>query len=478
MVVVLSAASLAAGGNSDHPLIEAVKQQDSARVRALLAQRVDVSAPEADGATALHEAVHRDDLETADLLIRAGARANAATDYGVTPLSLACTNGNVAMVARLLNAGADSKARLLTGETPLMTCARAGSVGAVTALLDHGAEVDGKERSQDQTALMWAVSERHAEVARTLIDRGADVHARSKRGFTPLLFAARQGSLASARLLLAAGVRANETEPGGHSALLVATVRGHVELARFFLAQGANPNANEAGYTALHWVAGAWETELTGPFGIVTERDAEWRAMRGVPAGQMELVDALLAHGADPNAQIVTPPPRFYFSLFQFFYPDMLVGATPFLLAAMAADLPVMRVLASAGADPRRPANDGTTPLMAAAGVGRILAETRVTNRTSLEAVKLAWELGGDVNAVNQAGETALHGAAHIRSDDMVQFLADSGAMLSGRNSRGETPLAVAERTIQDIRAALDGLEAYVRVQTSTGDLLRELGAR
>ncbi len=132
-----------------------------------------------DGATALHWAAHRDDLAIADLLIRSGARANVANDLGATPLHLACTNRSAPMVERLLAAGANASAALLNGETVLMTCARAGDAGAVKALLAHGADVNAKEREHHQTALMWAVAERHPDVVRLLIEAGADIRARS-----------------------------------------------------------------------------------------------------------------------------------------------------------------------------------------------------------------------------------------------------------------------------------------------------------
>jgi ankyrin repeat protein len=444
-----------------------------------VAQHVNVNVPQADGTTALHWATYSDDLDTADLLIRAGAHVNVANDLGVTPLSLACGNASVAMAARLLEAGADSNLALSSGETPLMTCARTGSVEAVTALLTHGADVNRKESELQQTALMWAASEGHAAIVQRLIDHGSEVQARSKSGFTPLLFAAREGHQEVARLLFAAGAKVNDTADDGSSALLIATVRGQVALAEMLLRYGANPNAADIGYTPLHWAAGSWETELTGPRGIVLDRDKEWRALRGVPNAKVELITSLLAHGADPNARVVKPPARYGFSSFQGYQRTFLVGATPFLLAAMAADVDVMRAVVTAGGDPRLPTNENTTPLMVAAGLGRILQESRLTSKESLESVKLAWQLGNDVNAINEAGNTALHGAAHIRCDEIVQFLADKGARLSVKNKPSnfllfdlpaETPLQVSERTVQPGQAP-------IHVRTSTGDLLRRLGA-
>ena len=171
VVSLLSVASLAAAGG-DLRVVDAVMKGDKEAVRSLLKENADVNAPQPDGATALAWAVHRDDLETAELLINAAANVNAANDYGVTPLSLACTNLNAAMVEKLLKAGADPNAAQWTGETPLMTAARTGDADAVNSLLAHGADVNAKETRRGQTALMWAIAERHAEVARVLIEHG------------------------------------------------------------------------------------------------------------------------------------------------------------------------------------------------------------------------------------------------------------------------------------------------------------------
>ena len=481
VLVALPASPGAADG--DRRIVDAMKRQDAAAVRALLTERVDVNAAQPDGATALHWAAHWNDRDAAELLLRAGADVNAANDFQVTPLALAAANASPALVHRLLAAGADPNLPRSTGETPLMTAARTGSVEAVEALLAHGADVNAEESAGGQTALMWAVSEAHPGVARALIANGADVRARSAGGFTPLLFAAREGDLGSARLLADAGAGVDEPDPNGLTPLVVATVRGHVPFAVWLLEQGADPNAAGAGFTALHWAAGAWESELTGPRGIVTARDDEWRALGGVPARRLDLVGALLAHGANPNARLVKPPPRVGFNASVL---TSLGGATPFWLAAMAADVDGLRVLAAHGADPRMATtadvtgaifdgqarvHRGTTPLMAAAGVGRNLALSLVTEDRALEAVALIRTLGGDVNAANAAGDTALHGAALVRSDALVRLLADGGAAVNVENDRGQTPLDVAERFVN-----VGGATLVTR--TSTGDLLRALGAQ
>ena len=459
---------------ADTPLLDAVKNHDDAAVEALLTAGVDVDAAQPDGATALHWAVHLDDAPIVERLILAGATVDATNEYGVTPLSVACSNGSVALVERLLEAGADPNRARPTGETPLMRAASTGSVRAVEALVAHGADVNRADPERGQTPLMWAIWARRPAVAARLIAHGADVLARSTGGFTPLLFAAREGDSATTRSLLAAGADVHDAMEDGTSALHVATVRGHVGTAILLLEHGADPNAAGPGYTPLHWAAGSWQTELSGPNGIATDRDDEWRGLRGVPGDRAGFVRALLDHGADPDARLERVPPRAGYSQLRVEHRVAGVspfpGATPFLLAAMAADVEVMRVLAEAGADPNRTADDGTTPLMLAVGLGRYMAETLVTEARSLEAAVLAIELGADVDAANETGSTALHGAAHLKSDALVRLLVQHGASLDPVNARGQTPLAVAELS----RAG----SATTPRRSSTGDLLRALGAR
>ena len=467
LIAFLAGAPPAAGAEQDQRLIEAVKAEDVQAVRALLDGRADVSAAQPDGATALHWASYRDALDLAGLLIEAGAGVDAPNDYGVTPLALACENGAARMVRRLLAAGADPNVPRETGETPLMTCARTGSLGAVAELLARGADPRRAESERGQTALMWAAGEGHTPVARVLVAHGADVRARSAAGFTPLLIAAREDQPALAELLLDAGAGVNVETPDGLTPLLVATLRGHAALATSLLARGADPNAGGTGYAPLHWASGSWHTELTGSLrGIDTERDDEWRSLNGVRTGRLALVEALLAHGADPDVRLVAHPPQFGFASQRFRV--SLVGATPFLLAAMDGNLAVMQALAAAGADLRLATEQRTTPLMAASGLGRVPAETRVTDVETLEAVGFLLSRGADIDAANADGRTALHGAAHIRSDALVQLLVDHGAEVRAGDRRGITPLMIAEGGGHILLPGLGG--------GSTADLLRALG--
>ena len=450
----------------DLRLVDAVKNRDRAAVRSLLEERVNVNAAQADGTTALAWAANRDDSETAELLLRAGAKANLANDYGVAPLALACTNRSAAMVEKLLKAGADLNAAQGTGETPLMVCARTGNVETVKLLLSRGADPNAKEIEQGQTALMRAVAEKHPDVARALIDRGADVRARSKGGFTALLFASQLGELASARMLLAAGADVNEKSPLNGTALVVAAASGREEFAIFLLENGADPNAADAyGITALHDAI---------PRGIagIDSVSIIFRPYSEVPPANMPgLVKALLAHGANPNAQIAKDFPPY--SRSPYALQTSLAGQTPFLLAAAAADVDLMRVLLGGGADPHIKSKDGSTALMMAAGIGRI--DDRENSRdeaNALEAAKLALTLGDDINAANARRRTALHGAAGIGANGLIQFLVEKGAGLNAKDRGGYTPLAIAAGL------APRGGDSASRVYESTMALLLKLGAQ
>ncbi len=436
-VVGAAAAGLAAAGG-DERLVEAVKSRDGEAARALVSQRVDVNAPEADGATPLHWAAHWDDLQTADALLAAGAHVDAANDYGVAPLALAATNGSLAMVERLLGAGADPNAPDENGATPLMFAARTGRVEVVGALLAGGADVDARDAAHGQTASMWAASAGHAEVLRRLLDAGADVQARSAGGYTPLLFAVRENRTAAVRLLLARGADVDAVAADGTTPLVVAVFLGHWPLAHRLLAHGADPDADGAGFAPLHWAAGVWETALT-----TTEAGgtAGWARYASRGPGKLELVEALLAHGADPNIRLRRNPPTHGFLGFRRM---AMAGATPFIVAARAADVEVMRTLVAAGADPLLTTDDETTALVAAAGYAYAIGADIHAERQALEAARLIIAAGVDVNGANTVGETALHAAAYTGWDRIAELLLDNGADVDAENIVGWTPLAIA----------------------------------
>lgn len=473
MVILLSITGF--GAETDVRLTDAARSGDRAAVRSLLQQKVDVNSPALDGTTALHWAVRADDLETAEMLIRAGANAKAADRYGVTPLYLACVNGNAAMIRKLLDAGADPNFIDQTGETALMTASRTGTPDALRVLLDRGAAVNATDPEFQQTALMLAVRENQPAAVKILIEHGASLNARTRTGATPafrppckgtgcgsegvginrgglpdrgirgatpggmtsILYAARDGRPDEARLLVAAGADVNQADPNGITPLLTAILNNHVDVARFLLDHGADLNAADFWGRSPLWAA----VELR-------DMDLDHGVDTGVdrPAA-LDFIKLLLERGANVNARTKDVPPsrRWMYSLGDVSWVDF-TGQTPFLRAALSGDLTLMRLLLDHGADPNIPTLAGTTALMAAAGVNWTVAQTYTVSREALlEAVKLCLEKGADLNAANSMGLTAVMGAANRGSDDIIQFLVEKGARLDVKDAVGRTPVTWAE---------------------------------
>jgi ankyrin repeat protein len=434
-------------------LADAVQNQDLATVRSLLAQHLDVNTPQADGMTALLWAAHNDDLESAKALLQASANVKAVNRYGVSPITEAATNGDAQMLELLLTAGADANTSLPEGDTALMLASRTGVVPAVQVLLDHGAKVDARENWHGETALIWAAGENHPDVVRLLIQHGADMNASTTHliwpemkkdpaqvmskypsgGLTALMEAARQNSYAAAEALLQAGADPNLRDPNKLSAMLIAIANTHWDMANLLLEHGADPND------------GSLE-EAVDVRNTVTLRPASNRPDN---LGAMDLINALLTHGAKADSTLPGP------------IPDkkalgggspVAVDATPLFRAAKAGDLTVMRLLLEKGADPAHVLKDGSTPLMAAAGIGdkAFMADPEKNDPTEderLQAVQLCLDHGADVNAVETAdagGSTALHIAAAKGSDRIVQLLIDHGAKLDIKDKQGRTALDVA----------------------------------
>jgi len=444
VVIGCTAFAFAARSLAEEPaatLADAAQRQNRQAAGDLLDQHVDVNAAQIDGMTALHWAVYHDDARLAERLVDAGADVKAANRYGVTPLSIACTNGNAAIVDLLLEAGADPNTALRGGEKALMTAARTGVLAPVKELLARGADVNAKEQN-GQSALMWAAAEGHVEVVKALIDAGADFRTPLDAGFTPFFFAVREGRTETARALLKAGIDVNEAMrpkrselgPGkGVSPLILAVENGHFELAAALLDAGADPNDQRSGFTALHTITWVRKPD-SGDEGLAPP-------VGSGKLSSLQFVRKLVEHGADVNARLKRGESG----------EGKLNrrGATPFLLAADTADAPLMKLLVELGADPLLANADNCTPLMAAAGIGTLFpGEEAGTEEEALEAVQLAFELGGDVNAVDDNGETAMHGAAYKSLPKMVQWLADHGAreeVWNRKNKYGWTPLLIAQ---------------------------------
>ena len=464
-----------AAAKRDVPLIDAVRAGDVDAVRALVAeQSADLNGTAADGATALHWAVHRDDLALVDLLIGAGADVAPTNRYGVQPIALAAENGNAAILEALLDAGADPNASLSGGETALMTAARAGSADAIRLLLVRGADPNARDEFRGQTALMWAAARNNAAAVHALAELGADVHARTETGgrppsgssmfyaphptgFTALMFAARGGHLDAVRVLVEAGADVNDTLSDGQSALVAALANANWELADWMLDRGADPNLAAAGWNAIHQLLRT--RRMNTGFGFPGP----------IPTGSVDSIDVLkkmIALGGDLNARMTVNGMK-----------DgqrnrlNRLGATPFFLAAKVTDTEAMRVLIDAGADTVTPNADGTTPLMVAAGLaiwnpGEDGGSLKGQEDEVLEAVRICVEHGGDVSAANYRGETALHGAAFRGVNSVVDYLVEQGADLDARTVDGWSSLAIA-----------DGFSYsdFYKAQTHTAARLREL---
>jgi ankyrin repeat protein len=523
MAVLLSAAS-------DTRLSDAAMQGDRDTVRSLLAQKVDVNAPQGDGTTALHWAAYKDDVEMAKMLLASGASAKATTRIGaITALFMASKNGSAPMIELLLKAGADSNVTDEHGTTALMTAAASGSVDAVKMLIDHGADVNAREGTHGQTALMFAAALNRDSAIRMLLAHGADPSITTKAvklpkpaprfddgnpvpeakeakpaaapakdaatdqkaaldalatslgfksavytagkpedapadlktmvqklaakvdeiekrlpgdkpkgedgngsmfgiirergtldmgGLTALLYAARDGHLEAAKALLEGGAEIDQVSASEKtSALVMATMNGHFDLAKFFVDWGADPNlANTQGLTALYAAV-----------------DLQWAPKGWFPApgvGQekttyLDLMKAVLEAGANPNAKITK---KLWFRSFGDHSWVDTAGSTAFWRAAQSSDVNAMRLLVAHGADPDIPTIHGTTPLMAAAGIGWGYHYSMNAPDSWMESVKYCVQLGADVNAVDDKGYTALHGAAYLGNHEMISYLMEKGA--------------------------------------------------
>ena len=435
-------------------LADAAQRNDLTVVRALLAKKANVNAAQPDGTTALHWAVHWNDVEAAKVLLRAGANPAVKNRFGASPLSEAANAGSAELVGAMLEAGADAKMLATAdGETVLMSAARAGSADAVRLLIDHGADVNARERYKGQTALMWAAAERHPAVVKLLLDRGADWKVRSydretkppklsaassispiaRGGFTALLFSAREGDIESARVMLEHGVDINYGDVDNATALTVAIMNKQFTFAKFLIDRGADVNIVEAsGRTPL--------------YAITDIRNEDYSALPNRPLvdpmPRVDIIKALLDHGARVDVPLTRPMPGR--SGMDSGDTTLGPGSTALMRAARAGDHEVMQMLLARGADPKLTTKDGNNVLMLAAGVGYRDKNTKGSESDALEAVKVALAAGLDLHEKNGKGETALHGAASRGADTIIQYLLEKGADINLVSNQGYTPLDVA----------------------------------
>jgi ankyrin len=471
LVICLAVPMLRAGEGG--ALADASMRGDGAAMQALLKARADPDERGQFGTAALHWRVNADDLDGARRLLKAGADPDGETERGVTPLSLAIANGNAAMVELLLDAGAKATRTEPSGETLLMRAAQGGVLPVVKLLLQHGAAADEREAQFGQTALMYAARAGHADIVATLLAAGArpglatrmaeappfiapnsvpgfgfgvgilrggvpaDRGRREPRpgGLTALHYAARHDHVEVAKLLIAAGAEVNAREANDITPLLMAISNDNMAVAHYLLAHGGDVNA-------MDWYGRSPLWEAVNVRNLYVHNATFRNGIDRAPV--LELIKALLKAGADVNARTRETPP-FRHHLLEITgsleWVDF-TGQTPFLAAALAGDVTVMKLLLQHGADPRINTFEGTSPLMAAAGVNWVVAQTWTEGpQQLLEAVKLCQELGMDVNQANSMGVTALHGAANRGSDDIIRFLVEKGASLTAQDKQHRSAL-------------------------------------
>ena len=509
LTTALAAGMLAAQTATDLRVAAAAMQGDRNGVRDLIRQKADVNAAQGDGMTALHWAAQKDDLDLAKMLLAAGANVKAATrDAGITPLFLACSNGDAELIDAFLKAGADVNSAKQDGTTPLMTAAASGSVDAVKLMLNHGANVNAIEEAHGQTAVMFAAALGRDAVVRVLAANGADLKIQSKvaklikmrydedgnpiapaaappagaaaggrggrggastanraslsamGGNTALLYAARDGHLESVKGLVEAGADVNEVSAGDKtSPIVMAVTNGHYDVGKYLLDHGANPNlANEQGLAALYATIDAQYAPLGWAPNPITVQEK---------TSHLELMKALLAHGANPNTKLGQ---KLWFRPLthdqQWINPT---GATPFWRAAVATDLAAMKILIAGGADPNIPSDGGDTPLMMAAGIGWAGNFTITVPDSWVDAVKYCVDLGSDINAADKQGYTPLMGAAWRGNNELIQYMVDKGAKVTARNQRGWS--------VTDMANGPSLRSSYSRTYPESIALLLKLGA-
>ena len=468
-------------------LADAIQHNQRSQALDLLKQKPDVNAKQVDGTTALHWAVRADDLPLVESLLKAGADVKAANRSGISATYLACENGSDKMLDLLLRSGADANGTfLLHEETPLMMCSRTGNIATVKTLLDKGAKVNAKETLRETTALMWAAEQNHADVVKLLIARGAELNANSKvnvyekqyglnakvkdtgntGGMTALVLAAREGAVESVKALIEAGADPNKVTGDESSAMMVAIQNGHYDIAHYLLEKGANPNLqNNKGWNALYLAVKNRNLE-TGTIPVPNQDQT------------MGFITAILDKGANPNLRLAANTEIRNGQRATWMNEP---GATPFLRAAMCGDIEVMRLLVKHGADPTIATTDNTTPLMAVAGVG--YTDGFIHDRSpeeSLAALKfLVEEIKVPVNAQNEGGLAALHGAAHKAWIEGIQYLVDHGADLSmpdkgskayGANTPGLLPINWAEGVVIGVQSAIYHEDAVALITKMMND--------
>ena len=459
--------------------------------------------------TPLHLAASRGHAPAVARLLEAGSKPKALTGTGAQAIHLAAQSGSADAVRFLIDKGADPNVRDNThGRTPLVFAASQNRIEAMRMLIEKGANstlettvIDYPKRQTEDNAArvardrMITATTGKAPVAPPAFDppqtgRGAtvgqdpaagaatgggrgggrggaatgprplsDIQTIGKQGgMTALHYVARDGYLDAAMMLLDSGMDVNIPTAGDRSTpLLVACVNGNFDLAMAFLKRGANPNlASDDGagplFTVLNneWALRTWYPQPT--------------AAAQQHVSHLELLEALLKAGADPNARTVS---HIWYAAYNAGRMGVdYTGATPFWRAAYSLDVDAMRLLVKYGADPNIPtmsfgsaARNGLVavpsggphvpPFHAASGVGygtsRVAQQHQHVPDGWMPAAKyFLEELGVDVNIRDAEGFTALHHAAARGDNAMILYLVKKGADVMAVNRNGQTTVDMA----------------------------------
>lgn len=548
----------AAQGDGMSALHWAAARGDVAMAEVLIYAGANLAATTRLGsATPLHLAGKAGHGAAVATLLMAGADSDALTSTGVTALHFAAASGDMAGVTALLDHGASVDAReFASGQTPLMFATAAGRVATLEVLIERGADVslvttvvdfsarskaagiDRKRRNQviaaerraeeeaqralnpepkeDAAGQAVAPDTARAEADSSLAEPDVSPSADSittgeegrdgttpaepeplsyadlvgrQRGMTALHYAARDGRTEAAVRLLDAGADVNQVTEGNHtSPLLIATINGNYDLAAIMLERGADPRLpSDAGTTPLFaTLNNRWAPKALYP---------QPTAFKQQRLSYLDLLEALLSSGADPNARLKK---HIWYASYNF---DLLgvdfQGATPFWRAAYATDVPAMRLLIENGADPGIPATKAPSrrrrggdqedlsglppvpiggpavmPIHAASGVGYGTSRAGNSHRHApegwLPAVKyLVGELGVDVNARDKDGYSAVHHAAARGDNQLIRYLVEQGADVTLVSRRGQTTVDMA-----------NGPQQRVQPFPETIALLESLGAK